>query len=164
VPGNAFEELNASEAAQVAGQGAGAAVLRRGGSNGSRADTPPGGRSCRTTTRLRGSLIAAPLCQRRGGEADVVSPSAHVSRISRPRRGRRSIDVRLVSINVARYDAVKHAGHSLVGDALVTVTRSIGRSETGRPTRHGRHDRGAERRSWDAHIDTLRSRPGAGGD
>src|SRR4029078_12623369 len=30
-------------------------------------------------------------------------------------------DVQLVSINVARYDAVKHAGHSLVGDALVTV-------------------------------------------
>jgi 3D-(3,5/4)-trihydroxycyclohexane-1,2-dione acylhydrolase (decyclizing) len=72
-------------------------------------------------------------------------------------------DVRLVSINVARYDAVKHAGHSLVGDALVTVEaldRSLGEwtadaAWSARPE--------AERRLWDAHIDTLRSRPGADG-
>ena len=30
-------------------------------------------------------------------------------------------DVRLVSINAARFDAIKHAGHAVVGDALVTV-------------------------------------------
>ena len=72
-------------------------------------------------------------------------------------------DVRLVSINVARYDAVKHAGHSLVGDAQVTV-EGLDRSLDGWTADAAWSARPeAERRRWDAHIDALRSQPGAGG-
>ncbi|HET8581606.1 MAG TPA: 3D-(3,5/4)-trihydroxycyclohexane-1,2-dione acylhydrolase (decyclizing) [Jatrophihabitans sp.] len=65
-------------------------------------------------------------------------------------------DVRLVSVNVARFDAVKHNGVAVVGDAresLAELTRAVGdwRAPTDWSAAAER-----ERAEWDAHIDRLR--------
>ncbi|MEO5941563.1 MAG: 3D-(3,5/4)-trihydroxycyclohexane-1,2-dione acylhydrolase (decyclizing), partial [Candidatus Limnocylindrales bacterium] len=65
-------------------------------------------------------------------------------------------DVRLVSINAARFDAVKHAGHALVGDARATLAElgaALG-SWTADPAWTGRAV--TERAGWDRHIDEIR--------
>ncbi len=50
-----------------------------------------------------------------------------------------SPDVRLVSVNAARFDAVKHAGHAVVGDARETLARARRRAGrlAGRPAVDG---------------------------
>ena len=66
-------------------------------------------------------------------------------------------DTRLVTINVAAFDAVKHAAHAVVGDAhesLLDLGDELagwraGADWTARAT--------TERRRWDAHVDTLRA-------
>lgn len=72
-------------------------------------------------------------------------------------------DMRLVSINAARFDAVKHAGHAVVGDALVTVEALNGPLEGWSADPAWSAQAEAERRTWDAYIDGLRGRPGSGG-
>jgi 3D-(3,5/4)-trihydroxycyclohexane-1,2-dione acylhydrolase (decyclizing) len=65
-------------------------------------------------------------------------------------------DVQIVTVNAARFDAVKHAAHAVVGDARETLTEltaglrdwAIGGAWA---------DRAAEERlAWDAHVDELR--------
>ncbi len=65
-------------------------------------------------------------------------------------------DVRIISVNAARFDAVKHSGHPVVGDALATLeelgTAMIGWTADPAWAAHA----AAERARWDAHIDELR--------
>jgi 3D-(3,5/4)-trihydroxycyclohexane-1,2-dione acylhydrolase (decyclizing) len=68
-----------------------------------------------------------------------------------------SADMRLVTINTARFDAVKHAAHAVVGDAresLAELAGSLGgwSADAGWTARVG-----TERAGWDAHIDALRA-------
>jgi 3D-(3,5/4)-trihydroxycyclohexane-1,2-dione acylhydrolase (decyclizing) len=65
-------------------------------------------------------------------------------------------DVRLITINAARFDAVKHAAHAIVGDARVTLLEL----SEGLNGWSADPDWGAraflERAAWDDHIDELR--------
>jgi 3D-(3,5/4)-trihydroxycyclohexane-1,2-dione acylhydrolase (decyclizing) len=65
-------------------------------------------------------------------------------------------DLRLVTLNAARFDAVKHAGHAMVGDALAGLAdldeRLAGWSVD--PAWSARA--AAERAGWDHHVDHLR--------
>lgn len=64
--------------------------------------------------------------------------------------------VRLISLNAARFDAVKHAGHAVVGDALAGLedlgSRLAGWTADGQWTARA----AGERAGWDAYIDGLR--------
>jgi 3D-(3,5/4)-trihydroxycyclohexane-1,2-dione acylhydrolase (decyclizing) len=66
-------------------------------------------------------------------------------------------DVRLVSVNAARFDAVKHGGHAVTGDARANLddleARLGGWTVDGAWTARAT----AERVRWDAHVDTLRA-------
>ncbi|WP_067723423.1 3D-(3,5/4)-trihydroxycyclohexane-1,2-dione acylhydrolase (decyclizing) [Nocardia yamanashiensis] len=78
-------------------------------------------------------------------------------------------DVRLVHINAARFDAVKHGGLAVVADAaaaleelaplVATTTRPADQGWRAEPAWSARAV--AERAEWDAHIDKLRA-AGAG--
>jgi 3D-(3,5/4)-trihydroxycyclohexane-1,2-dione acylhydrolase (decyclizing) len=65
-------------------------------------------------------------------------------------------DVRVVALNLARFDAVKHAAHALVGDARET----LGALDAALDGWHADPDwtsrAAGERAEWDAHIDVLR--------
>jgi 3D-(3,5/4)-trihydroxycyclohexane-1,2-dione acylhydrolase (decyclizing) len=66
-------------------------------------------------------------------------------------------DVNIVSVNAARFDAVKHAAHSVVGDAretLVELSASLGGWTA--PATWGAHTH-EEKAVWDAHVDGLRA-------
>jgi 3D-(3,5/4)-trihydroxycyclohexane-1,2-dione acylhydrolase (decyclizing) len=66
-------------------------------------------------------------------------------------------DVRLVTVNAARFDAVKHGALALVGDADAVLT-DLDPHLTGwraDPTWTARAT--VERQSWDAHVDRLRA-------
>jgi 3D-(3,5/4)-trihydroxycyclohexane-1,2-dione acylhydrolase (decyclizing) len=65
-------------------------------------------------------------------------------------------DVRFVTVNVARYDAVKHAAHEVVGDARQTLGElSVAlQGWTGDATWGA--SAAEERSTWDAHVDELR--------
>ena len=66
-------------------------------------------------------------------------------------------DVRIVAVNAARFDAVKHAAHSVVGDArecLVELTDLLDGWSAGDGWSVRATD---ERMVWDAHIDALRA-------
>jgi 3D-(3,5/4)-trihydroxycyclohexane-1,2-dione acylhydrolase (decyclizing) len=70
---------------------------------------------------------------------------------------------RLISINAARFDAVKHAGLAVVGDALVAV-QGLDAHLAGWSAEPGWSARaGSERRTWDAYVTDLRTRPGTDG-
>jgi 3D-(3,5/4)-trihydroxycyclohexane-1,2-dione acylhydrolase (decyclizing) len=66
-------------------------------------------------------------------------------------------DIRLVSLNAARFDAVKHGGHAVTGDARVNLeelgTRLAGWAADGSWTARA----ASERARWDAHVDALRA-------
>jgi 3D-(3,5/4)-trihydroxycyclohexane-1,2-dione acylhydrolase (decyclizing) len=65
--------------------------------------------------------------------------------------------VRLVTINAARFDAVKHAAHAVVGDARESLVE-LGDSLSGWSADADWTARAAtERAKWDAHVDTLRA-------
>jgi 3D-(3,5/4)-trihydroxycyclohexane-1,2-dione acylhydrolase (decyclizing) len=68
-------------------------------------------------------------------------------------------DVRIVAINTARFDAVKHGSHAVVGDAAESITELPLDDWKAEPTWTARAM--SERATWDDHIDTLRS-PGPG--
>jgi 3D-(3,5/4)-trihydroxycyclohexane-1,2-dione acylhydrolase (decyclizing) len=64
--------------------------------------------------------------------------------------------VRIVTVNTARFDAVKHSASAVVGDAketLVELSESLGGWTAG-PSWTA--TAGAEKSAWDAHVDTLR--------
>jgi 3D-(3,5/4)-trihydroxycyclohexane-1,2-dione acylhydrolase (decyclizing) len=68
-----------------------------------------------------------------------------------------STDVRIVTVNAARFDAVKHGAHEVVGDAretLVELSEALGDwlAPPGFAARAS-----AERAGWDAEIDRLRA-------
>jgi 3D-(3,5/4)-trihydroxycyclohexane-1,2-dione acylhydrolase (decyclizing) len=68
-----------------------------------------------------------------------------------------AFDVRLVTINAARFDAVKHAAHAVVGDARESLAE-LDDSLAGWSANADWTARAAtERAAWDAHIDTLRA-------
>jgi 3D-(3,5/4)-trihydroxycyclohexane-1,2-dione acylhydrolase (decyclizing) len=65
--------------------------------------------------------------------------------------------VRIVTVNAARFDAVKHNAHAVVGDAresLLELSGSLGDWTAGADWA-GRA--AVEKASWDAHIDSLRA-------
>jgi len=65
--------------------------------------------------------------------------------------------VRMVAVNVARFDAVKHAAHAVVGDARETLDE-LDAALAGWRADPGWSARAAtERARWDAHIDRLRA-------
>jgi 3D-(3,5/4)-trihydroxycyclohexane-1,2-dione acylhydrolase (decyclizing) len=148
--------------------GAGQAVLRLADRHGIPfADTPAG----RTLVPHGHPLYAGPLGIAGSRSANTVAAEADMilaigTRLEDFTTASWTLfdeDVRLVSINVARFDAVKHAGQSLVGDAQVTIEAldrplegwSADAAWTARPE--------VERRRWDSYVDELRTRPGATG-
>jgi 3D-(3,5/4)-trihydroxycyclohexane-1,2-dione acylhydrolase (decyclizing) len=64
--------------------------------------------------------------------------------------------MRLVMLNAARFDAVKHAGHALAGDALAGLDDLEARLGGWSVERDWTARAATERASWDAHIDRLR--------
>ncbi|MFR9767220.1 3D-(3,5/4)-trihydroxycyclohexane-1,2-dione acylhydrolase (decyclizing) [Nocardia sp. SC052] len=71
-------------------------------------------------------------------------------------------DVRLVTINVARFDALKHGALAVVGDAEATVCELAGRMGKWRVDAEWTARAAEQRGAWDAHIDELRApTPGA---
>lgn len=72
-------------------------------------------------------------------------------------------DLRLIAVNTARFDAVKHAAHAVVGDARETVAE-LTLSLAGWSADDQWVARAAlERARWDAHIDRLRVGKPTGG-
>ncbi|MCY7373007.1 MAG: 3D-(3,5/4)-trihydroxycyclohexane-1,2-dione acylhydrolase (decyclizing) [Spirochaetaceae bacterium] len=66
-------------------------------------------------------------------------------------------EVQLVTVNAARFDAVKHAAHAVVGDArecLVELHAALA-GWSAHPEWTARA--ATERASWDSHVDTLRA-------
>jgi 3D-(3,5/4)-trihydroxycyclohexane-1,2-dione acylhydrolase (decyclizing) len=62
----------------------------------------------------------------------------------------------LVTLNAARFDAVKHAGHGLAGDALAGLEELNARLGGWTVERDWTARAATERAGWDAHIDRLR--------
>ncbi|WP_088290461.1 thiamine pyrophosphate-dependent enzyme [Kineosporia sp. A_224] len=63
----------------------------------------------------------------------------------------------LVSVNAARFDAVKHAAHAVVGDARETLLELHGALDGWVVDPAWTARAAAERGAWDAHVDTLRA-------
>ena len=72
-----------------------------------------------------------------------------------------SADVRLVTLNAARFDAVKHGALAVVGDADAGLADLGAQLESWRVDPQWTAGAASERASWDAHIDSLRA-PGEG--
>ncbi|MGZ4650845.1 MAG: 3D-(3,5/4)-trihydroxycyclohexane-1,2-dione acylhydrolase (decyclizing) [Kineosporiaceae bacterium] len=66
-------------------------------------------------------------------------------------------DVHVVALNIARFDAVKHAAHPLVGDARVAVGELDAALDGWRADEGWSVHARAERAAWDAHVDRLRA-------
>ena len=65
-------------------------------------------------------------------------------------------DVRIISVNAARFDAVKHSAHAVVGDARATLDE-LGTALIGWTVDPQWSDQAlAERAQWDTYIDELR--------
>jgi 3D-(3,5/4)-trihydroxycyclohexane-1,2-dione acylhydrolase (decyclizing) len=74
-----------------------------------------------------------------------------------------SPDVRLVTINAARFDAVKHAGHAVVGDARDCLAELDDALAGWRADPDWTARVSVERARWDAHVDELRVGVGSDG-
>ena len=88
------------------------------------------------------------------------SPSARDSRTSPPPRGPAfAADVRLVTVNAARFDAVKHNAHRRrrrrAREPCSSWPMPLG-EWTARPTPWARNGR-TEKAAWDEHVDELRA-------
>ncbi|HEV7975545.1 3D-(3,5/4)-trihydroxycyclohexane-1,2-dione acylhydrolase (decyclizing) [Amycolatopsis sp.] len=68
-----------------------------------------------------------------------------------------SPDVRLVTLNAARFDAVKHGALAVVGDADAGLTDLAAQLESWRVDAGWTSRAATERARWDAHIDSLRT-------
>ncbi|MFI9407520.1 3D-(3,5/4)-trihydroxycyclohexane-1,2-dione acylhydrolase (decyclizing) [Nocardia sp. NPDC052316] len=66
-------------------------------------------------------------------------------------------EVRLVTINTARFDAVKHGALAIVGDAAATVRELTDHLREWRVEPEWSARAAAQRSTWDAHIDKLRA-------
>ncbi|WP_405166045.1 3D-(3,5/4)-trihydroxycyclohexane-1,2-dione acylhydrolase (decyclizing) [Nocardia sp. NBC_01499] len=66
-------------------------------------------------------------------------------------------EVHLVTINAARFDAVKHGALAVVGDADATVRDLAERTQQWRVDPEWTARASAQRGTWDAHIDKLRA-------
>ncbi len=71
-----------------------------------------------------------------------------------------SPDVRLVTLNTARFDAVKHGALAVVGDADAGLADLSAQLESWRVDPLWTERARAERTRWDAHIDSLRAAGG----
>jgi 3D-(3,5/4)-trihydroxycyclohexane-1,2-dione acylhydrolase (decyclizing) len=69
-------------------------------------------------------------------------------------------DARLVTINAAAFDAVKHGAHAVVGDALEALTELGPLLEGYRVAGEWTARASVERARWDAYVDGLRGAPG----
>jgi 3D-(3,5/4)-trihydroxycyclohexane-1,2-dione acylhydrolase (decyclizing) len=72
-------------------------------------------------------------------------------------------DVRLVTINAARFDAVKHAAHAVVGDARESLAELAASLAGWSADAEWASRVATERAGWDAHVDTLRGGAAADG-
>src|SRR5664280_2035099 len=66
-------------------------------------------------------------------------------------------EMRLVSVNAAPFDAVKHGGHAITGDALANIEELEARLGGWHSTRAWTERAATERAGWDARIDRLRA-------
>lgn len=66
-------------------------------------------------------------------------------------------DVRIVSVNAARFDAVKHNAHAVIGDARETLVELSSALEGWSAAAAWAARAAEEKASWDAHIDSLRA-------
>jgi 3D-(3,5/4)-trihydroxycyclohexane-1,2-dione acylhydrolase (decyclizing) len=66
-------------------------------------------------------------------------------------------DTHIVSVNAARFDAVKHASHAVVGDARETLRELDAALGDWTASPQWSAVAAAERATWDAHIDELRA-------
>ncbi|QLQ09697.1 MAG: 3D-(3,5/4)-trihydroxycyclohexane-1,2-dione acylhydrolase (decyclizing) [Nocardioidaceae bacterium] len=66
-------------------------------------------------------------------------------------------DVRLITVNAARFDAVKHNALAVTGDAREALTELSGGLGAGRIGDTWAERVGQVKADWDAHIDTLRA-------
>jgi 3D-(3,5/4)-trihydroxycyclohexane-1,2-dione acylhydrolase (decyclizing) len=64
--------------------------------------------------------------------------------------------VRIITVNAARFDAVKHSSHSVVGDALETFEELSTALEGWTAPEAFAASAQQEKAAWDAHIDELR--------
>ncbi|MBE1575106.1 3D-(3,5/4)-trihydroxycyclohexane-1,2-dione acylhydrolase (decyclizing) [Amycolatopsis roodepoortensis] len=71
-----------------------------------------------------------------------------------------SPDVRLITLNAARFDAVKHGALAVVGDADAGLVDLSAQLENWQVDPLWTERASAERARWDAHIDTLRAASG----
>lgn len=69
-------------------------------------------------------------------------------------------DVRVVAVNAARFDAVKHGAHAIVGDTLETVTELDEALGEWRADDEWIAFAADERASWDGYVDRLRGANG----
>jgi len=66
-------------------------------------------------------------------------------------------DVRVVSVNAARFDAVKHNAHAVVGDARETLLELTAALDGWSADAEWAARAAEEKAAWDAHIDILRA-------
>jgi 3D-(3,5/4)-trihydroxycyclohexane-1,2-dione acylhydrolase (decyclizing) len=66
-------------------------------------------------------------------------------------------DVRIVSVNAARFDAVKHNAHAVVGDARETLVELTAALDRWSADADWAARAAGEKAAWDAHIDILRA-------
>ena len=64
---------------------------------------------------------------------------------------------RIVSVNAARFDAVKHAGHAVVGDARVTLDELSNSLQGWQPDPAWALRAARDRAGWDSEVDRLRA-------
>ena len=123
----------------------------------------PAARWCRTTTRCtagRWASSGATSANDLAAEADVVlAVGTRLQDFTTSSWTGFAADVRLVTINAARFDAVKHAAHAVVGDARETLLGAgdglagwSARRRRGRPAR-----RPGAASAGTRHVDGLRA-------
>ncbi|HSW42099.1 MAG TPA: 3D-(3,5/4)-trihydroxycyclohexane-1,2-dione acylhydrolase (decyclizing) [Patescibacteria group bacterium] len=124
-------------------------------------DTPAGRTLVAHDHRLYGGplgIIGSASANALAGEADVVlAVGTRLQDFATASWTVFGPSMRLISLNAARFDAVKHGGHALVGDARIGLeeldTRLVGWAvDAGWTTRAA-----AERAGWDVTVDRLRA-------
>ncbi len=141
--------------------GAGAAVLRLAEAHGVPVVETPAGRTCVPHDH---PLHAGPLgvigsssANSLAGAADVVlAVGTRLQDFTTASWTVFAPDVRFVSVNAARFDAVKHHAHAVVGDARATLEELAGALDGWAVDPAWTSRAGQERAGWDAHVDGLR--------
>jgi 3D-(3,5/4)-trihydroxycyclohexane-1,2-dione acylhydrolase (decyclizing) len=141
--------------------GAGQALIRFAEAHGVPVVETPAGRTLvpHTHPLFAGALgiIGATCANTLAGEADVVlAVGTRLQDFTTASWTVFDPGVRIVQVNAARFDAVKHNAHAVVGDARETLGELDGalagwRADPGWAARAA-----AEKGRWDEHVDTLR--------